>query len=89
VPRNEISEKTECKNYIIVHEEQKLHPPNLPEESRIIDYKDYLVQDLIFTNWNFMYRRRCWKIPSGAPQGARPTHPLIGYKPKAWPSEPG
>ena len=27
---------------LVVHEEQKLHPPNLPQGSTFIDYKDYL-----------------------------------------------
>lgn len=50
---------------IVIHEEQKLHPPNLPKGSTFIDYKDYLVQDLIFTNRNTMYRRGRWKTPTG------------------------
>jgi hypothetical protein len=35
---------------LVTHEQQKLHPPNLPQGSTFIDYKDYFVQDLIFTN---------------------------------------
>ncbi|MCP3943469.1 MAG: transposase [Desulfobacteraceae bacterium] len=50
---------------LVVHEEQNLHPLNLPKGSTFIDYKDYLVQDLIFTNWNIKYRRGRWKTPSG------------------------
>ncbi len=50
---------------LVVHEEQKVHPLNLPQGSTFIDYKDYLVADLIFTNWNIMYRRGRWKTPSG------------------------
>jgi len=57
--------KTPKAKTLVVHEEQQLHPSNLPEGSTFIDYKDYFVQDLIFTNWNIMYRRGRWKTPSG------------------------
>ena len=50
---------------LVVHEKQQLHPPNLPQGSTFIDYKDYFVQDLIFTNWNIMYQRGRWKTPNG------------------------
>lgn len=50
---------------IVVHEEQSLHPEDLPPGSKFIDYKDFLVQDVIFANWNIMYRRGRWKTPSG------------------------
>ena len=42
---------------IVVHEEQKLHPDDLPEGSTFIDYKNFLVQDILFANWNVMYKR--------------------------------
>ena len=52
-------------NTLIINEEKELHPENLPQGSIFIDYKDYCVQDLIFTSWNIMYRRGRWKTPSG------------------------
>lgn len=50
---------------LVIHETQKLHPENLPEGSTFIDYKDYTVQDIIFTNWNIVYKRGRWITPSG------------------------
>lgn len=61
-PRQKKKPKT--KN-LVIHDEQKLHPPNLPEGSTFIDYKDYFVQDLIFASRNTMYRRGRWKTPAG------------------------
>jgi len=50
---------------IEIHEDQKLHPENIPPGSTFIDYQDFVVQDIIFTNWNTRYRRRRWLIPTG------------------------
>lgn len=50
---------------IVVHEEKKLHPEDLPEGSTFIDYKNYIVQDILFANWNVMYKRGRWKTPAG------------------------
>ena len=50
---------------LTIHKKEVLHPSGLPEGSTFIDYKDYVVQDLIFTNHNIMYRRGRWKTPSG------------------------
>ncbi len=48
-----------------IHEDQKLHPENLPPGSTFIDYQDFVVQDIILTNWNIRYRRGRWRTPSG------------------------
>lgn len=50
---------------LIIHEKKELHPEDLPAGSTFIDYKDYYVQDLVFTNRNIVYRRGRWKTPSG------------------------
>ena len=50
---------------LIIHEEKEIHPENLPAGSTFIDYKDYYVQDLVFTSRNTVYRRGRWKTPSG------------------------
>jgi hypothetical protein len=52
-------------NHLVIHEEQILKPENLPPGSKLIDYKDFIVQDIIFTNWNILYKRGRWKTPSG------------------------
>ena len=49
---------------LTIHKKKELHPSDLPEGSTFIDYKDYVVQDLIFANHNIMYRRGRWKTPS-------------------------
>ncbi len=56
--------KSKTKN-IEIHENRKLHPENRPHGSTFIDYKDFFVQDIIFTNWNIRYRRGRWLTPSG------------------------
>ena len=56
--------RSKSKN-VVVHEKQKLHPKNLPTGSRFIDYKNFLVQDIVFANWNILYKRGRWKTPSG------------------------
>lgn len=42
-----------------------LQPENIPEGSKIIDYADYYVQDIIFQPHVINYRRARWKTPSG------------------------
>ena len=56
--------RSKTKN-IIIHEDRRLYPENIPAGSTFIDYKDYIVQDIIFTNWNTRYRRGRWQTPSG------------------------
>ena len=50
---------------IEIHKVRKLHPENRPHGSIFIDYQDFVVQDIIFTNWNIRYRRGRWLTPSG------------------------
>ena len=56
--------KAKTKN-IKIHEDRKLHPENRPHGSTFIGYQDFVVQDIIFTNWNTRYRRGRWLTPSG------------------------
>jgi len=50
---------------IKIHEEIPLHPDNLPEGSKLIDYKDYIVQEIKFHPWNICYRRGRYQTPNG------------------------
>jgi len=48
-----------------IHDVISIKPDNLPDGSKLKDYQDYIVQDLIIGNWNTCYRRQRWQIPSG------------------------
>ena len=58
-------EKRSKTSYIVIHEERKLYPQRLPTGSKLIDYKDFIVQDVIFENRNVLYRRARYQTPSG------------------------
>ena len=48
-----------------IHEVVSIKPDNLPEGSKLKDHQDYIVQDIIISNWNTYYRRQRWQTPSG------------------------
>jgi len=48
-----------------IHEVVPIKPNNLPKGSKLKDYQEYIVQDLIISNWNTCYRRQRWQTPSG------------------------
>ena len=50
---------------IEIHEVVSIKPDDLPDGSKLKDYQDYIVQDLIIGNWNTCYRRQRWQTPSG------------------------
>src|SRR5210317_440265 len=50
---------------IEIHEVVSIRPDNLPDGSKLKDYQEYIVQDLIIGNWNTCYRRQRWQTPSG------------------------
>ena len=58
------SKKSKTKK-IEIHEVVSIKPDNLPDGSKLKDYQDYIVQDLIIANWNICYRRQRWQTPSG------------------------
>jgi len=50
---------------IEIHEVVSLKPDSLPEGSKLKDYQEYIVQDIVLGNWNTSYRRQRWQTPSG------------------------
>lgn len=50
---------------IEIHEVVSIKPDDLADGSKLKDYQDYIVQDLIIGNWNICYRRQRWQTPSG------------------------
>ena len=58
-------EKRSKTSHLVIHEEETLKPENLPPGSKLIDHKDFVVQDIIFANWNILYRRGRWQTLSG------------------------
>lgn len=62
---NRCSEKKSKTKDIIIDEDIPLKPDNLPPGSVFIDYRDFIVQDIIFCPWNIRYRRGRWLLPSG------------------------
>jgi hypothetical protein len=50
---------------IEIHEVVSIKPDNLPDDSKLKDYQEYIVQDLIIGNWNTCYRRQRWQTPTG------------------------
>jgi hypothetical protein len=61
--RNRVK-KVKAKN-IKIHQEVVLQPENIPQGSRFIEYKDYIVRDITFCPWNIRYRRARWQTPAG------------------------
>jgi hypothetical protein len=50
---------------IEIHEVVSIIPDNLPEGSKLKDYQEYIVQDIVLGNWNTFYHRQPWQTPSG------------------------
>lgn len=50
---------------IEINEVVPIRPENLPAGSKLKDYQDYIVQDIILDSWNICYRRERWQTPSG------------------------
>ncbi len=62
--RKRRSKKSKTKK-LQIHEVVSIKPGNLPDGSKLKDHQDYVVQDLIISNWNICYRRQRWQTPSG------------------------
>jgi len=63
---------------IEIHEIVSIKPDNLPDGSKLKDYQDYVVQDLIIGNWNTCYRRQRWQTPSGDYVTGKLPEPVAG-----------
>lgn len=50
---------------IEIHEVVSIIPDNLPKGSKLKDYQEYIVQDIVLGNWNTCYRRQRWQTPWG------------------------
>ena len=60
---------------IEIHEVIPIPPEDLPESSKLKDYQDYIVQDIILGVWNTCYRRQRWQTPPGEyVSGQLPEH---------------
>jgi hypothetical protein len=62
--RKNRSKKSKTKK-IEIHEVVSIKSDNLPDGSKLKDYQEYIVQDLIIGNWNICYRRQRWQTPLG------------------------
>ena len=62
--RTKRSKKSKTKK-IEIHEFVSIPPKNVPAGSKLKDYQEYVVQDLIIGNWNTCYRRQRWQTPKG------------------------
>lgn len=53
------------KKRIKIHKKIKLEPENIPPGSKLIDYRNFIQQDIIIQPFNKMYKRGRWKTPDG------------------------
>lgn len=59
------SEKRQKSADLVIHDEIKVPPAQIPEGSRFKGYKDFIVQDLRISPHNVRYLLECWKTPEG------------------------
>ena len=51
--------------HLEIHDTIPLYPENLPEGAVLVDYQDFVVQDVIFRSHNIKYRRARYALPEG------------------------
>lgn len=59
------SKRKKKKKRLTIHEVKILKPDNLPKGSKLLGYKDYIIQSIIITPFNKKFRRGIWETPSG------------------------
>ena len=58
------SNKSPNKKKIQIHETIRLRPKNIPEGSKLIKSRPYVVQDIVIKPKNTQYIREIWKTPN-------------------------
>jgi hypothetical protein len=59
------SEKRHKTAELVIDQEIKVPPVQIPEGSRFKGYRDFIVQDLRISSHNVDYLLECWKTPEG------------------------
>ena len=59
------SEKRQKSAELVIHQEIKVPPAEIPDGSRFKGYKDFIVQDLRISSHNVKYLLECWETPEG------------------------
>ncbi len=59
------SEKKQKTANLEIHKEVPIEPDHIPEGSRFIGYKDFVVQGIKLEPFNICYRRKVYEIPGG------------------------
>lgn len=59
------SAKSSKTPHLEIHETVPLHPEDLPAGAVLVDYQDYVVQDVVFRSHNIKYRRARYQLPEG------------------------
>jgi hypothetical protein len=72
------SEKRHKTAELVIHQEIKVPPVQIPEGSRFKGYRDFIVQDLRISSHNVNYLLECWKTPEGGYLIADPPAELVG-----------